>query len=107
MKEKQDPLDNVYKRLKIGGDYDSVDFSFEESDTEGAILNVKFNNTSKTIKISDDEKSIVTEFLSDSKPEPDSEAIMLTPPIFHMRHLLHLLQLLVKKMLENFLLETK
>lgn len=73
-----DPLDIVYKRLKTGDDYNSVDFSYEESDKEndkkGAILNVKFDNTSETIQISDGEKSIFTEFLSDSKPEPDSEA---------------------------------
>ena len=78
-RDNEDSLDNVYKRLKTGGDYNSVDFSFEESDNEGAILNVKFNNTSnsetnKIIQLSDDEeKSIVTEFLSDSKPEPDSK----------------------------------
>ena len=39
-KENEDPLDNVYKRLKSAHDYDSVDFSYEASDEEGAILNV-------------------------------------------------------------------
>ena len=79
-KENEDPFDNVYKRLKTVGDYNSVDFSIEESDNEGPVLNVKFNNTDtdpnnnesekiEKIGISDEEKSIVTQIL-----EPDSEA---------------------------------
>lgn len=75
-RENEDPLDNVYKRLKT--DYQSVDFSIEKSDNEGPVLNVKFNNTDpnnneseqiERIGISDEEESIVTQIL-----EPDSEA---------------------------------
>lgn len=80
-RENEDPLDNVYKRLKtdyqsVG--FQSVDFSIEKSDDEGPVLNVKFNNTDpnnneseqiEKIGISDEEESIVTQIL-----EPDSEA---------------------------------